>query len=173
MANLAHTGGFLQRTLHIRHTLCLEHTNNGSYQSSQPSIPPLMTANLSSYISDELGTRTGQHPLQQPKLTYRLSQGEVLHTYAGQGNDNERLKDRIERQSDAPQATCDICGTHFHGEYARGNFQRHRRTMHFGTMYHCEARSCNKKFGRRDNRLKHYRKDHPEMNVPPAAVRKV
>lgn len=93
--------------------------NNGSYQSSEPSIPQLMTANLNSYMcvssacaipvliltsnsSDELGTRIGQQPLQQPfqhpNLTYRLSQEEMLHTYAGQGNDNERLKDHIERQ---------------------------------------------------------------------------
>src|SRR6478609_1385508 len=70
------------------------------------------------------------------------------------------------------QATCDTCGTAFRGEYARGNLQRHRRHMHSGTTYYCEAVSCRKKFSRADNRLKHYRKDHPEMNVPPAAVRK-
>ena len=54
----------------------------------------------------------------------------------------------------------------FEGEYAKGNRARHLITMHSDKVYVCKVEECSEVFKRSDYRLKHYRKKHPELDVP-------
>jgi uncharacterized C2H2 Zn-finger protein len=62
------------------------------------------------------------------------------------------------------------CKASFHGPHRRGNQLRHLRTH--PREYPCEAVACEKVFQRQDARLKHYRKEHPELNMASAIPRK-
>ncbi|KAF2120972.1 hypothetical protein BDV96DRAFT_282315 [Lophiotrema nucula] len=75
-------------------------------------------------------------------------------------------------QSRSPSATdfadplpCPEEGCHvtFSGDFRRGNLARHRRLVHRGAEYPCEAEDCGKSFKRKDARLKHYRKHHEDL----------
>jgi hypothetical protein len=70
----------------------------------------------------------------------------------------------------APRDTipCSQCGQIFTGEYRTGNLGRHTRQKHPITdrsLYQCKG--CSKVFQRQDARLKHTRKRHPELCIPP------
>jgi len=61
---------------------------------------------------------------------------------------------------------CDVgnCRQAFTGMYRRGNLGRHKRQKHReGQAYVCEDDTCAKEFQRKDARLKHYRRNHPEL----------
>jgi uncharacterized Zn-finger protein len=62
----------------------------------------------------------------------------------------------------------DDCGARFTGRYRKGNYARHRRQYHGGhpASISCEEPDCQKSFKRKDARLKHYRKHHPQLAVP-------
>jgi uncharacterized C2H2 Zn-finger protein len=61
------------------------------------------------------------------------------------------------------------CKASFSGPYQKGNQQRHMRIHQ--NKYDCEAVSCERVFQRQDARLIHYRRVHPEFNVPSAVPR--
>ena len=70
---------------------------------------------------------------------------------------------------------CDVggCRQAFSGLYRRGNLGRHRRQKHReGKAYMCEDDTCAKEFQRKDARLKHYRRNHPELAVDSPLVRR-
>jgi hypothetical protein len=71
---------------------------------------------------------------------------------------------------------CDVgvCRRTFSGLYRRGNLGRHKRQKHAeGTiLYVCHDNTCAKEFKRKDARLKHYRKYHPELAVASPLVRR-
>lgn len=64
------------------------------------------------------------------------------------------------------EIVCQTCATHFEGEYARGNHARHMMTMHSDKLYSCKVEGCGAIFKRSDYRLRHYRRAHPELDVP-------
>lgn len=55
------------------------------------------------------------------------------------------------------------CNASFTGRYARGNRGRHWRITHGDSSFMCEDNTCARKFNRSDARLKHYRKNHPNL----------
>ena len=61
------------------------------------------------------------------------------------------------------------CAAQFTGEYRKGNLGRHRRQKHAGQVlrYPCHDKHCTRVFQRKDARLKHYRKAHPDLAVEP------
>jgi hypothetical protein len=61
--------------------------------------------------------------------------------------------------------TCPWCPAKFKGIYRRGNYGRHRRSKHSGSVHilACESSNCDKTFQRRDARAKHYQRHHPEL----------
>lgn len=69
----------------------------------------------------------------------------------------------------------DGCSARFTGEYRKGNLGRHRRQKHAGQVlcYPCQGERCTRVFQRKDARLKHHRKAHPDLNVGPATQRKL
>jgi hypothetical protein len=86
--------------------------------------------------------------------------------------------------SDTPHFVPDVllclqdgCSKTFQGKYRRGTRQRHMRLKHGKARgleekeYPCEAFGCRKFYMRQDARLKHYRKQHPELN-PSVVVRR-
>jgi hypothetical protein len=67
---------------------------------------------------------------------------------------------------------CAQCGQHFTGAYRAGNLGRHTRQKHASTdrsLYDCTG--CSKVFQRQDARLKHARRRHPELFLPPVQRR--
>jgi hypothetical protein len=67
---------------------------------------------------------------------------------------------------------CAQCGQHFTGAYRAGNLGRHTRLKHASTernLYECTG--CSKVFQRQDARLKHARRRHPELCLPPVQRR--
>ncbi|KAF2634981.1 hypothetical protein P280DRAFT_523643 [Massarina eburnea CBS 473.64] len=71
-----------------------------------------------------------------------------------------------------PTIVCSTCSISFTGEYARGNLHRHMKTSHSNTKFPCEVEGCSRQYQRSDARLAHYRKRHPELQVPPSLARK-
>jgi len=56
--------------------------------------------------------------------------------------------------------------------HQRGDLESNRRTKHReDKVYVCEADTCAKEYRRRDARLKHYRKQHPELAASPLVRR--
>ncbi|KAF2706854.1 hypothetical protein K504DRAFT_504942 [Pleomassaria siparia CBS 279.74] len=72
----------------------------------------------------------------------------------------------------------DGCDIPFTGNYRRGNRARHIRQKHTDVkIYECEGRSldglaCMRIFKRQDARLRHYRKEHPNLRSDVASPRK-
>ena len=65
---------------------------------------------------------------------------------------------------------CEICGTRFQGDHSRGNLARHHRIQHGGQnggarTFLCNADNCERVFKRKDSRLKHERRWHPELEL--------
>jgi hypothetical protein len=61
-----------------------------------------------------------------------------------------------------------VCDSKFSGKYRIGNFGRHMRTKHGingQREYPCEVEDCPKTYFRQDARLKHHRKEHPNLAV--------
>lgn len=77
-------------------------------------------------------------------------------------------------RSNTGTSICEVCEKAFHGEYRRGNLARHRRQKHAHEeqTFPCEKRDCPKTFKRQDARLKHYRREHPELASNPPMPRK-
>ncbi|KAF2825564.1 hypothetical protein CC86DRAFT_406850 [Ophiobolus disseminans] len=77
-------------------------------------------------------------------------------------------------RSDPDVLGCGYCSLEFNGKYRRGNMQRHMRLKHTGNTaktYPCEVHTCDMTFTRRDARLKHHRKRHPEIPHTPFVPR--
>lgn len=71
--------------------------------------------------------------------------------------------------------TCRQCAQDFTGKYGAGNCARHFRLKHAGednTLYKCNASNCDKVYRRKDARLKHERRKHPELHLSPALARR-
>jgi hypothetical protein len=68
---------------------------------------------------------------------------------------------------------CSACGATFSGRYGKGNLARHRRHQHIGHEpgYPCEEIGCARMFKRKDARLKHYRRHHPQSGQIPSTRR--
>ncbi|KAH8637862.1 hypothetical protein IG631_05632 [Alternaria alternata] len=66
---------------------------------------------------------------------------------------------------DQETLSCAFCPAKFAGIYARGNYGRHRRQKHVdhNREFQCEVSHCPKVFRRHDARLKHYRRQHPDL----------
>ena len=65
---------------------------------------------------------------------------------------------------------CETCGTRFTGDHSRGNLARHHRIQHRGEnggarTFLCNADNCERVFTRKDSRLKHERRWHPELEL--------
>lgn len=60
----------------------------------------------------------------------------------------------------------DNCNARFTGRFGKGNLGRHRRQKHAGQRveYPCVSRCCTRTFKRKDARLKHHRKAHPDLD---------
>lgn len=67
---------------------------------------------------------------------------------------------------------CSLCNSRFSGEYRSGNLQRHKRTKHAEQRFLCPRAGCLRTFARKDARLKHERRKHPELDRPPAVSRR-
>lgn len=70
--------------------------------------------------------------------------------------------------------SCSVCGKRFTGKYCRGNLARHERNEHGGKTvgpYPCVAEGCSSNFLRSDALLKHSRRHHPELSLPPVQRR--
>lgn len=82
---------------------------------------------------------------------------------------------RFSRRHEGISLECPECGQSYHGPHRRGTMHRHMRLRHASRGsdkdYFCEAKHCGKSFRRQDARLKHYRKQHPELGTPPAMLR--
>ncbi|KAF1836957.1 hypothetical protein BDW02DRAFT_566548 [Decorospora gaudefroyi] len=66
---------------------------------------------------------------------------------------------------------CKRCSAEFTGPYRRGNLGRHTRAKHVAIHIPCFATDCSATFRRIDARIKHCRKYHPELGLPPAVIR--
>lgn len=69
---------------------------------------------------------------------------------------------------------CGDCDAVFTGNYRRGNLARHVRLKHtqgYPVTYPCTAYGCHSVFRRKDARLKHLHKRHPELYHPPVRQR--
>jgi len=68
---------------------------------------------------------------------------------------------------------CEACGKEYKGDYRRGNLARHIRQKHGidEQNFPCADPGCSKIFKRQDARLKHYRKEHPQLTMPPLQSR--
>lgn len=78
------------------------------------------------------------------------------------------------RTSDTNASQCQQCDRKFTGAYQRGNLARHVRQKHTGAncgLLTCIAEGCFKTFQRPDARLKHARRQHPELALQPASRR--
>jgi hypothetical protein len=66
------------------------------------------------------------------------------------------------------------CKSEFNKSWGKGNLARHLRMKHKdgGRRYICQVGSCASVFQRSDARLKHYRKEHPELVKKPMRPRK-
>ena len=126
-----------------------------------------------------------QNPLSPSESTYPSSLDEASRQRDATGSDEQNERARPYPQlglpllpptSQTPETlTCKACGQHFTGKYRRGNLARHARVAHEDDgelRYLCDAERCDKRFKRKDARLKHYRKHHPELAARPPQVRK-
>jgi hypothetical protein len=76
--------------------------------------------------------------------------------------------------ADIDTVTCAQCDQDFTGTYRNGNLARHVRQKHAAgnrSAYECTAQGCSRVFQRPDARLKHARKRHPELRLPPVQRR--
>lgn len=78
---------------------------------------------------------------------------------------------------DILECTFPGCEARFTGEYRRGNRHRHQRQRHGGRdgspiTISCGVQDCRRVFKRKDARLKHYRRHHPQLALGPALPRK-
>lgn len=152
---------------------------NGYYPGSQSNMSSLVGYRSNSYIDDRSNsypTRTsnsdGRSNVHHPRQslgdmvdTSRQVQEPVTQPPVGQGSNAHESTTQIEAEVDAPKVSCQVCGQEFHGDYARGNLTRHRKTKHSDIVYFCEVGSCTRNFHRIDYRKNHWRKDHPEKNL--------
>jgi hypothetical protein len=79
------------------------------------------------------------------------------------------------RYSGNGSISCEECGQEFTGAWGRGNLKRHVREKHGlenGGPYTCIAEGCFRVFQRTDAVLKHARRKHPELNLPPVQRRR-
>jgi hypothetical protein len=76
------------------------------------------------------------------------------------------ITSNISASSDVLQCKFLGCDALFKGKHGRGNYGRHWRQKHRGENaeeHDCEDKVCGKRFQRKDARLKHYRKHHPQF----------
>ena len=87
-----------------------------------------------------------------------VSNNDDAGTEAASQSDSDMCSDPLS----CPFAGCEAA---FTGDYRRGNLGRHWRQKHTSQVaqYRCEDEECMKSFRRRDARLKHYRRYHPEL----------
>lgn len=77
-----------------------------------------------------------------------------------------------------PSIECEYpgCLQRFRGHHRFGTMHRHMRLKHRGhdveRSFPCQAPGCAKSFKRQDARLKHHRRNHPELMVAAATPRK-
>jgi uncharacterized Zn-finger protein len=104
---------------------------------------------------------TPNYQLRSPTLNIAASDTSECSSAAEESAEEESA----EKIVCCPEKACDA---KFSGRYRKGNAARHRRLAHGGgrTVYTCEDHRCGRVFKRRDARLKHYRKHHPELAAP-------
>jgi hypothetical protein len=66
---------------------------------------------------------------------------------------------------------CPECSARFTGKYGKGNLGRHWRHMHQKSARNYPCSACERVFHRQDARLKHIRRQHPDLPHPPTKPR--
>jgi hypothetical protein len=141
---------------------------------NEPSPLPYSTRVFeTSYASQESGLRFDSPDAESPSSCSPPPSPQPQAWPAASGTTPSSLI-HAHRHGNDNTTPCPQCSERFTGTYKRGNLARHMKHTHGGeggSSYPCTAKECSKVFKRADARLKHARKQHPELHLPPVQKR--
>jgi hypothetical protein len=144
--------------------------NDGLYINS--SVPEYGQGSLYSY--DVTSTSPSSYN-EGPWTALSSATSRLLSVSASTGYSHSETSDLPEVGSERGVNVfrCSACEATFSGRYGKGNLARHRRHQHIGHEpgYPCEETGCARTFKRKDARLKHYRRHHPQSGQIPGTRR--
>jgi hypothetical protein len=156
----------------------------GTRLSSDPDLPSLYFSETSATAfnpKDDNRTIDSRSTIRPPPhhhdpslfASHSFSSGSLLRSIPLRAHASHHRPSPYISDADDDIYRCEVCGASFSGAYRRGNLGRHRRIKHTdsGHLHPCESDSCDKVFVRLDVRLKHYRKQHPNLVQAPAISR--
>lgn len=144
--------------------------------------PALTEVNPEPYLnvgSGDFQDENTRHQPQRSQLARHVSHSNTTYlSVPGQDDDCSDRRSEASSTSGPLSDTilCEQCPSIFRGNYRNGNKARHMRLKHTSkspAVYACDHCPIRKAFNRKDARLKHYRKYHPDLGLEPARPRRL